>query len=100
MVNKKERQHIKANEQIVLDQHDFYMLLLSTVRYALGRRTYIVGWICNKVSVFSPKLLPQQRKVLIKEIIDYGKRGGDYGMEFDKEEWMALLKLLKALPRA
>lgn len=71
---------------------DFEHMLISAVRYALGRRTYIVEVTCNYVACQIPNMSDECKKIMIHDI-EHPIAG--YGDECDKEDWMALLKKLK-----
>lgn len=45
-------------------------ILVSAVRYALGRQTYIVGWTVDEVIRVWPKLTTAVRELIIREVID------------------------------
>ena len=64
-------------------------MYLSAIRYALGRKTYIVKTTIN--FMIKQKLSTYCKNIMIKDI----KRQEDYGMETDKEEWMKLLQHLE-----
>ena len=66
-------------------------LFISAVRYALGRRTYIVQEHCETVleniDFFSKRAL----EVMIRDI----EECDNYGWDCDKQSWMTLLNKLK-----
>ena len=70
---------------------DLSMLLLSAERYALGRRTYIVKWICEVISNNIDNLLDKDKQVMIRDI----EMAKDYGDMCDKAQWLKLLDKLK-----
>lgn len=72
---------------------DISMLLVSAERYALGRRTYIVSWVCENITNNLHLLTNKDKQVMIRDILD-GERYG-YGDEFDKQEWLRLLAILE-----
>lgn len=76
---------------ITLDMQDIYLFLVSAVRYSLGRRSYIVGWVCEQVRAIAPRLKDFQRKVIIESI----QRCEDYGDKYSKLEWLKLLDWLE-----
>jgi len=80
-----------AEKSITLAADDIYLFLLSAVRYALGRRTYIVGWACKQVRTIAPGLSADQRKIIAESI----RRCEDYGDVYDKREWLGLLEWLE-----
>jgi len=65
------------------------MMYISSVRHALGRRTYIVDvtieWIMRE------NLSEKCKEIMIRDI----EECKDYGMDCDKEDWMRLLNHLK-----
>jgi hypothetical protein len=67
------------------------LILESAVRYALGRRSYIVSVICEGVEKNIDRLSMRAIQSIIKDIehADY------YGDDMDKREWDRILSLLK-----
>lgn len=83
---------------------DLNQMLMSAVRYALGRRTYIVSATCDYVSALIPKLSDQAICVMerdIREQDNWTRQLGDgtvidgYGDEVDRKDWMVLLLKLQ-----
>jgi hypothetical protein len=72
---------------------DLSAMLVSAVRYALGRRTYIVNWVCEFIENNKHLLRDSDRKVIIRDIKEQEKYG--YGDKCDEEDWMKLLKILE-----
>jgi hypothetical protein len=68
-------------------------MLLSAVRYALGRQTYIVNWTCEFIANNKHLLRDSDRQVIIRDIKEQERYG--YGDRCDKEDWMKLLKILE-----
>ena len=66
---------------------------ISALRYALGRRTYIVGitveYMLRRLDIMSPGC----KHIMIRDIEEQEKFG--YGDECDRVEWMKLLDKLK-----
>lgn len=73
------------------EAEDISMMLVSAERYALGRRTYIVGWTCEIIKKNMHLLSDKDKKVMIRDL----ENPISYGDEFDKQEWMLLLKKLR-----
>lgn len=71
---------------------DFEHILISAVRYAIGRRTYIVEITCNYVAKQIPNLSENCKKVMIHDI-EHPLAG--YGDIWGRRDWMELLKKLK-----
>lgn len=81
--------------QVIINgnKDDLSAMLLSAERYALGRETYIVNWTCEFIANNLHLILEKDKKVMIRDIKQQENFG--YGMWFDKEEWMKLLKILE-----
>lgn len=74
-------------------------MLISAVRYALGRSTYIVGMTCDFVASVKKKLSKCCVAILIHDINselemahDLGRTLGD---ECDERDWVKLLHVLE-----
>ena len=72
---------------------DYEQILISALRYAFGRRTYIVGMTAEYIENELPKLSDQCRAIMITDIERHRLFG--YSDECDKEDWMQLLEKLK-----
>lgn len=70
---------------------DYEHMLISALRYALGRRTYIVELTVNYIIAELPKLSNFCKKIMIDDI----EGAFTYGDECDRQDWMRLLKELK-----
>lgn len=68
---------------------DLEVVHLCAFRYALGRKTYIVGIICDALR--QADLSNQCKQQIIKEI----KECQDLGMDMDRTEWMSLVKFFE-----
>ena len=66
-------------------------VLISALRYALGRRTYIVSCLTESISCKLTELDEKTNIVMIRDI----EECKDYGMYCDKENWMDLLDELR-----
>lgn len=68
---------------------DYEHIVISAVRYALGRMTYIVELTVNYIlQQIEEDKLSDQCLVIIRNDIKSTK---DYGMDCDKEQWIKLL---------
>ena len=65
-------------------------IYISALRYALGRRSYIVSDTID--TLMKVELSEQTIGVMIRDI----EECEDYGMEMDKQDWLRLLEHLKA----
>ncbi|MBQ6856394.1 MAG: hypothetical protein IJO13_04745 [Lachnospiraceae bacterium] len=74
-------------------------LLISAVRYALGRMSYIVGTTCEFITNNADRLSDNCIHVIIQDIEGelerYHSMGETCGMECDEKEWNRLLNTLK-----
>lgn len=80
------------------DDKDFGLIVNSAVRYACGRRTYIVGVVCNYVKRHIDDLSEHDLENIILSI--ESKRDAEYieeplGDPCDAEKWITLLDFLK-----
>lgn len=72
---------------------DHEQIMVSALRYALGRRTYIVGLTCDYIHAHMLKLSRKCKLIMINDIEEQKLFG--YGDLCDERNWMALLKELK-----
>ena len=75
------------------NKDDISMLLVSAVRYALGRRTYIVQWTYEFVANNIHLLTNKDKQIMIRDIHQQKKYG--YGDKCDEDCWIDLLKALE-----
>ena len=73
---------------------NYERILISALRYALGRKTYIVETTVNYIIAEMPRLSKDCKRVMI---LDIEKPLGGYGNECDRQDWMRLLEKLKAV---
>lgn len=73
------------------EKDDISMMLVTAERYALGRRTYIVEWVCEVISKNMNLLLEKDKQVMIRDI----KEAYSYGDECNKIVWVNLLHKLE-----
>ena len=74
-------------------------ILICAVRYALGRRTYIVEDVCRYVKNQKDTLSDQCKNIIINDIEDdvemYHRVCRTCGDDIDEKEWCGLLRVLK-----
>ena len=70
--------------KLTLDQE---IVLSCAMRYALGRKTYVVGSVCSELIKAYYKLDKNQKARIAKEIQEYQNDYGEAGMSFDNDEW-------------
>lgn len=66
-------------------------MLIPTLRYCLGRSTYVVSDFVDFVLENWESISDRDKDIMIKEIIEAGKRNR-LGMEMDEKEWQKILK--------
>ena len=72
------------------NKEDISAMLVCAERYALGRKTYIVQWVCEFIGNNLHLVTEKDKKVMIRDI----ENADDYGHECDEREWKALLSKL------
>ena len=72
---------------------DYEHIIISAERYALGRMTYIVELTVNYIlqEIEDNKLSDSCLNIIRKDI----KEAWDYGMDYDKKQWLKLLKKIE-----
>ena len=74
-------------------------MLISAVRYALGRMTYIVGETAEFVASIKDKISQKCIGIIIedieREIEFYHRAGQTCGMDYDERTWLRLKDFLK-----
>ena len=72
---------------------DYEHIIISAERYALGRMTYIVELTVNYIlqEIEDNKLSDSCLNIIRKDI----KEARDYGMDYDKKQWLKLLKKIE-----
>lgn len=76
---------------------DYEHILISAIRYALGRMTYIVNLTVDYVlkDIENEKLSDRCLNVIMNDIRDCE----NYGMDCDKEEWFKLLSKIEEVKK-
>lgn len=72
----------------------FSEMMVSAVRYALGRRTYIVYDTVNYIAHVLPYLMRNDINVIYKDIVE-AESENRLGDECDVESWMYLKKRIE-----
>ena len=79
---------------MTITAQEFQKLIIESVRYTLGRRSYVVEETNELVRKYLPKIDNNTLGILIRDIELEADRG-ILGMDFDKTTWLALLDTLK-----
>jgi len=80
MLDKKEE--ISCDESVVI---------MSAVRYMLGRSSYGVGCVCDWVKLNKDRLTLSNKSVIIRDIKEYAEKNPDMSY---KEDWQKLVEIL------
>jgi len=72
---------------------DFDDLVWPAVRYALGRKTYVVDQVCRVVIKYIDDVSDYTRLQLLKEI-QYALDNKEAGMEMDELNWKEVIRAL------
>lgn len=74
-------------------------MLISAVRYALGRQSYIVGTTAEYVNTIRKKLSTNCLNIIIRDIQEekefYNRSGHTLGSDFDEQTWENLKEVLQ-----
>jgi len=71
---------------------DDTIILSCAFRYALGRRTYVVSTVVERLKRVWPQLREGDRKRFKEEIREH-ERQFDLGHDCDKRDWYSILEL-------
>ena len=103
MANKKLTRHPSELPAAGVPLDHLWTMIVSTVRYALGRRSYIVAETADIVRTYFPLFTVAQVEQLTKEIKEALKlaegRGEHLGMAMDHDTWTSLVKDLQPIQR-
>lgn len=95
----------KRPHELTLNADEVYTVAFCSLRYALGRQTYVVRDVCQLLRRVEPLLGRGQLNVLIRDIDDHGRdvarltgrpQSESYGMPCDYRDWMDLRRDLVA----
>lgn len=71
---------------------DESVVIMSAVRYMLGRSSYGVGCVCDYVKLNKDRLTESNKSVIIGDIKEYIKKSPNMSY---KEDWIKLSNLLE-----
>lgn len=71
-------------ELLPLDQE---IVLSCAMRYAIGRKTYVVASVCSELRLNYNRLPLATKGRIAREIQEYQNEHGMAGMDFDNDEW-------------
>lgn len=71
-------------------------MIVSAVRYALGRSTYIVGWTVDEIIRVWDELPATTQTLIARDVGDALSNEWPQMMEMDRDEWVRLIKFTEA----
>lgn len=84
----------KPCDQIHVSQQQLYLMLVSSLRYAMGRQTYIVAETANYLRSYWKHLDKGMREVVLRDLNEELRKadelGYKLGADFDHKEWVVL----------
>jgi hypothetical protein len=84
-----------------VDDNDLWVLLMSTIRYAMGRRSYITGLAPDLVIKYWDGLdsgqLKQIAREIREEIAGCEAAGSTLGMQMDHDGWIKYASVIEKL---
>lgn len=91
-----EQKHAYNMKPVILpDDEEFGQMMVSAVRYALGRMTYIVRTTTDYVTPLIPWLSYNTLRIINEDIQKYADFY-DLGMECDRARWLKLAADIRA----
>jgi hypothetical protein len=84
--------------QIQINVQDLWIMLLSTLRYSMGRQSYMPSYTCDLINQYKNYLSIEQvhqiREELEKELKLYEEMGKTLGDVFDHQMWRKFVEQL------
>lgn len=85
-----------ASDRNHVPDDDLWTFLVCTVRYAMGRESYISGLTCDLVRRYRHRLRPDQVEQIAREVakeIELAEKSGrTLGADMDHREWVRLVE--------
>ena len=79
----------KKKSSVPVAPLDLRTLLFCSMRYSLGRQTYMPSLVQDLIKAHKDVLTKDDFKQLADEIIEYhGKSNGKMGADFDTRDWL------------
>jgi len=93
-----------GNKQVRVRRDDLWLMLLSMVRYSMGRSSYIVGSTRTALARHGRDLEPHQRAQVVREIraslAERERDGKTLGMDMDHREWTVCADEVEQMDKA
>jgi hypothetical protein len=81
----------EAQKSVTISDLNFWMMILSTLRYAMGRRSYITSLVPELVIQYQDVLEVQQLRQIQQEVVEelrkYNEVGRTMGDKCDDDGW-------------
>ena len=91
---------MKRKIKVVKLNDDLQEMLISFVRYALGRRTYMVEWTVQYITPLLPDFGDKELSVMLRDVSEWLYRRADGEPDDIVKEWQRFAKhLQEALER-
>ena len=84
---------------IIKDLHDFQDMMISALRYSLGRRTYITSETADFIKKYNEIIDERVKKIMLKDLEEYFECRDIYYKddECDYNTWKGLYEWLKKM---
>lgn len=89
MTEMEARMVYEKRKRVYPEDEGFGEMMVSAVRYALGRMSYIVGDTCRYITPLIPALTTHTLQCMYRDITERAEVH-DLGMDIDAEEWIKL----------
>mgnify|MGYP006956022324 FL=1 len=78
---------MKRNIKVVKLDHNLQEMLISSVRYALGRRTYMVDWTIEYITPLLPDFYDKELGVMKRDVHEWLNRYAEGEPDDIVKEW-------------
>ena len=86
---------MKRKIKVVKLNDDLQQMLISAVRYALGRRTYMVDWTIKYVTPLLPDFYDKELSIMQRDVYEWLNRYAEGEPDDIVKEWQRFLKSMQ-----
>lgn len=86
---------MKRKIKVVKLNDDLQEMLISSVRYALGRRTYMVEWTVKYITQLLPDFYDKELGVMLRDVSEWLYRCAENEPDDIVKEWQRFAKCLQ-----
>ena len=79
-------------QMISISNSDFETMLFCAVRYALGRKTYVVNSIVGTIHQQWTNITERTLEQIAREILEYKDTHKVLGHQCDERDWMSIVQ--------